>query len=155
MRSHIYRMDLINKYVENNITYFSNGCWAWNGSVNKWNVPTMVIRGSWIAVIKITFLKKFGYKPLWKHMRRTCKLDRCLNPEHYIDQTPASDRQPTLLKKRERYWGVFSEEECAVIWERVTLGGERQKDIAKEKKVHPRTILRVVQRYHDYLYWEC
>lgn len=134
--------------IHNHSETMQNGCRVWLEDKDKFGTPTMRVQGAFIAVLKVVWWLKHGYKPLWKHMVQACSTRGCLNPDHYTDNTPAKDRKPKLVNLSHWNTPTFTPEEDAELWEE-NLRGKSMAQLAKENRTNPMTICRAIRRHWE------
>ena len=131
------------KVLEDNITK-KGDCLIWTGeSDDRDRYPRIKIANAFIAVIKLTYWRDKGYKPMWTLMKRTCNTPFCLNPDHHTDRTPEELKGYEPIAKQKTRCGYHMDE---VFWEWNVMGMSLRA-IADKIGTSPMTIKRAIERY--------
>lgn len=115
-------------------------CKEWTGRRDK---DGYAMRGGAIRVAREVFQQTHGWLP--PVVMHTCDNPPCVEPTHLVAGTSKLNTLDMMLKGRAKFAGrCFTPDQVTDIIRRVQAG-EVQRAIARELKVHPTTINRIVR----------
>lgn len=115
-------------------------CIEWTGRRDK---DGYAMSGGTTRVARQVFVDAHGWEP--EVVMHTCDNPPCVEPTHLRGGTHQENTRDMMAKGRAKFAGrCLTPEQVASVRQRVTAG-EVQRAIARELKVHPTTINRIVQ----------
>jgi len=101
-------------YIQSNVKVDDNGCWIWQGSVNKpipghpgiggyglmYYRPSHQIRGTMRSVHRVAYELLVGEIPPGRDVMHICHVRNCCNPDHLLCGTKSMNMQDHYTRKK-------------------------------------------------------
>lgn len=144
----------INRYVDEltsrSLESFGDECLPWPFTLTEAGYGRVRLEGKVTSHHRALWIRRYG--PIAKdlHVRHKCRLKSCSNPNHHEVGTAKQNvhdkfRDGTMINGENSPLSKLTDFEVEDIARRVQ-NRERYTDIAKEYKIHPQTVARIVTK---------
>jgi hypothetical protein len=74
--------EIVDNKIREQTTFIENGCWIYNGKVDKSGYANVHLKGVKVAIHRLSYRNHFKVDPGYNVVMHTCHNKLCWNPEH-------------------------------------------------------------------------